>query len=117
MQDKGPNFSTWGPYAIAGTFQGVLLLLCLYFTYLRPGRLALQTPEGSTAALQQQDSDPALSSLPERSSFSSLDSSTSLQGSTGPLLQPVDTAHTTSHNRAASPVTLRTSPHLKKEHH
>ena len=105
-QDKGPNFSTWGPYAIAGTFQGILLLMCLFFTYVRPNRLALQTPEGSTEALQPQDSNASLDM--GRNSLSSVDSdsNTSLQGSTGPLLQPVD----------AQRQSIRSVPQLKKEH-
>ena len=118
MQDKGPNFSTWGPYAIAGSFQGVLLLLCLYFTYVNPsngltsGPVALDSQEGSKAALNPTETDPYFA-RPSQDSTASLvdsDSQHSLQ-TPGPLLQPIETATAASgRSRPQSPARLR-SPH------
>ena len=117
-RDKGPNFSTWGPYAIAGSFQALLLLLCLYFTYVRPppGSITLGSPDGSKTALNPEASNPSLISDDDTasSSFSlDIDSRPSLQG---PLLQPLDLTSVlvSGSRRPHSPPKMR-SPHRDLE--
>lgn len=45
LQVDGPTFATWGPYAIAGSMQIVLFIMCSYFHWKYPERVQLNVDD------------------------------------------------------------------------